>query len=332
VVEPETKKKLNTTAFLDDFLRGTSEDELRSKYSLSHSQLVRVTEVLKGKGHITQETVTTRNANLKIRFGDEEGPPNSKNEVAVDLNTGLVLHCPSCGAAVRRDVRTCEYCSAALDFSLKGKTILCPHCMASTPADARFCIRCARPVQGHVKEGLVLEDRICPRCSVPMQGLKVGDFSLIGCKTCGGTFIPHEVFEMMQERSDRVIFPTDFPRRGELAHEAVVRYVRCPVCKNMMNRTNFARISGVILDTCRGHGIWFDPGEVEKIMDFIARGGLVKAKEVDLQRLKDEEEIMKIRNTPATGGGERSNWGGFEDPRGAALLDVVDVVHRIFGK
>jgi Zn-finger nucleic acid-binding protein len=330
VAEEENRKKLNTSAFLDDFVRGASEEELRDKYSLSHSQLVRVTGVLKSKGQITLERIAQRDANLKIRFGSAAGSTESENKVAVDLNTGLVLHCPSCGAAVKRDANTCEYCSAALDFSLKGKTIVCPHCMASTPADARFCIRCARPVQGQVKEGLTLEDRICPRCSVPMQGLKVGDFSLIGCKKCGGTFVPHEVFEMMQERSDRVIFPTDFPRRGELEPEAMVRYVRCPVCKNMMNRTNFARISGVILDTCRGHGIWFDPGEMQKIMDFIAHGGLVKAKEVDLQRLKDEEQIMKIKSAPtARGGGAESNWGNFDDPRG---IDIVDVVRWVFGK
>jgi Zn-finger nucleic acid-binding protein len=102
----------------------------------------------------------------------------------------------------------------------------------------------------------------------------------------------------------------------------------------MMNRTNFARISGVIVDTCRGHGIWFDPGELEKIMDFIAHGGLVKAKEVDLQRLKDEEDLMKIKNTPITGPGTTgsSDWGWVDNRKDVGIADVVDVVHWLFGK
>lgn len=329
--ESENKKKVNATAFLDDFVRGASEEELRKKYSLSHSQVSRIIGILKGRGTITPEAVSTRENNLKIRFGAEAGPPDESNKVAVDLNTGLVLHCPSCGAAVKRDAGACDYCSAALDFSLKGKTIHCPHCMASTQADGRFCIRCARPVKGQVKEGLVLEDRLCPRCSVAMRGLKIGDFSLVGCTRCNGTFVPHEVFEMMQERSDRIVIPTDFARRAELAQEQVVRYVRCPVCRNLMNRANFARISGVIIDICKGHGIWFDPGEMEKIVDFIARGGLIKAKELDLQRLKDEEEIMRIKNMPTAGAREAgsSDWRFFEDPR---AINIVDIMHWVFGK
>jgi len=331
VSESENKKQINTSAFIADFVRGSSEDELREKYSLSHSQCIRVIEILRGKGDITPEAIAKRKTNLKIRFGSEEGPPNTENKVAVDLSTGLVLHCPSCGAAVKRDEGTCEYCSAPLDFSLKGKTVLCPHCMAETPAYGRFCIRCARPIEGQIKEGLVLEDRICPRCSVPMQGLKVGEFALIGCKRCGGTFVPHDVFEMMQEKSDRVILSTDFPHRDELDTKQAVRYVRCPVCSNIMNRTNFAKISGVIIDTCRGHGIWFDPGEIEKIMDFVAHGGLIKAKDLDLQRIKDEETLMKLKTQSAAAQGEMrlGTWGGFQEDKG---IDIVDVVKWIFGK
>jgi Zn-finger nucleic acid-binding protein len=331
VIESDNKKKINTNAFLEDFIRGASEEELRKKYSLSHSQATRIIEILKGKGKITAEVVSRRQENLKVRFGSEQGPSDESNKVAVDLNTGLALHCPSCGAVVKRDAPACDYCAAALDFSRKGKTVHCPHCMADTPADGRFCIRCARPVLGRVKEGLALEDRLCPRCSIPMRGMRVGSFSLIVCARCKGTFVPHEVFEMMQETSDRIVFSTDFARRPELNQNETVRYVRCPVCRTLMNRTNFAKISGVIIDTCKGHGIWFDPGEIEKIMDFIARGGLVKAKEADLQRLKDEKQIMKIKNMPTAGSGDTSSqdWGFFSDPHD---VDIVDVLRWVFEK
>ncbi len=51
-----------------------------------------------------------------------------------------------------------------------------------------------------------------------------------------------------------------------------------------MNRKNFARISGVIIDECRSHGGWLDAGELEKIRLFIADGGLEKAQDKQIER------------------------------------------------
>jgi Zn-finger nucleic acid-binding protein len=156
--------------------------------------------------------------------------------------------------------------------------------------------------------------------------VRIGDFSVAGCSACGGFFIPEGTFDLMQERTDRVIFPTSGAPHGEAQAESVVRYVRCPVCRQMMNRTNFARISGVIIDTCHGHGIWFDPGEMEKIMDFIARGGLQKAKEADIERLKGEESLMRLNSIRAgTDANSRTAFFGDDrdSSRGPGVLDVV---------
>lgn len=325
------RKKINVASFLQDFVRGTSDQELREKYSLEQSQLTRVIGVLKDKGEITPETVSQRENNLKIRFGSPQGPPDSESKLSVDLNSGIVLHCPSCGAAVKRDAPKCEYCSAHLDFTLKGKLIDCPYCFASTPADSRFCMRCAKPLQGLIKEGLVLEDRLCPKCEIAMRSRKIGDFSVITCEKCRGMFVPHETFEMMQEHSERVIFPTDSNRKSPMQSEATVRYVRCPVCRNIMNRSNFAKISGIIIDSCRGHGIWFDSGEIERVMDFIAHGGLQKAKTEEIQRLKDEEKIQKIKATQVTGQGDSDYWGHGLGGNDAGLsLDLIDLVSGLF--
>ena len=117
----------------------------------------------------------------------------------------------------------------------------------------------------------------------------------MSCDSCDGMFIPHETFEMMQESSQRVIVPTERAQSGRMKSEKSISYVRCPVCLKMMNRNNFARISGVIVDICGDHGIWFDAGEVEKIMDFISRGGLQKSREREVERLKHEEQFMKLR-------------------------------------
>lgn len=332
MAEQENRKRVNIPSFLKDFTGGASEAELQDKYSLTHSQLTRIVGVLKKKGQITEKEISRRQEELTVRFGSPEGPPPNAavGKASVELDTGLVLHCPSCGASVSRGAKNCDYCNAHLDFSLKGKTLNCPHCLARTPADGRFCIRCAKPVAGLVQEGKALDDRLCPRCEVPLLGKQIGDFSVIACAKCAGLFVPHETFEMMQERRDHVIFSVDPIPRGEIQVEDTVKYVRCPVCRNMMNRTNFARISGVIIDTCRGHGIWFDAGELEKLMDFVARGGLGKAKAAELERIKDEEKLIAIRNAPTMSDRyETTAFGGLSHPEKASV-DLLDAVGWIF--
>jgi Zn-finger nucleic acid-binding protein len=333
VSQDEARKKVNVKSFLDDFIRGASEDELQQKHSLDHSEVTRVVGVLKERGEITPQTISQREEGLRIRFGRAGAPRDSvvEGKAHVDVDTGLVLHCPSCGASVRRGASTCQYCEAHLDFSLKGKTIHCPHCFAATPADSRFCILCARPMERGEEEGAILENRLCPRCEVSMRGVRIGDFSVAKCSQCGGFFVPNETFDKMQEKSDRVIFPTGGEQRGKVEQESVVRYVRCPVCLNMMNRTNFARISGVIIDSCRKHGIWFDPDEMEKIMDFIARGGLQKAKAVDIDRLKDEEKLVRLRSTQP-GNDTTALSTSFEDySHSKGSVHVLDLVRWVLG-
>jgi len=324
--------QVNAKAFVDDFLAGRSDKELQQKYGLNASELARVVELLKDRGRISPKDIARRAEELKVRLGSNEPPPpqQDKDKVQVDLDTGLVLHCPSCGASVKRDAEHCDYCQAYLDFSLKGKTINCPHCFARIGAESRFCMRCAQPVQGVVHEGRLLEDRLCPRCEVPMNERRIGDFAVIQCSKCHGFFIPSETFEMMQDNFQRVIFSTEGDRHDPVDLEGRVRYVRCPVCRTLMNRSNFAHISGVIIDSCRGHGIWFDPGELEKIMDFIAHRGLQRAKTIELEELKAKEQVERLRASSA--GSERSlggpAWGDNEGlERG---LHVADLLEWIF--
>jgi Zn-finger nucleic acid-binding protein len=41
-----------------------------------------------------------------------------------------------------------------------------------------------------------------------------------------------------------------------------------------MTRMNFGRRSGIIIDACRAHGVWFDRGELDAILEFVRLGGI----------------------------------------------------------
>ena len=66
-----------------------------------------------------------------------------------------------------------------------------------------------------------------------------------------------------------------------------VKYRPCPVCHQFMNRVNYAKRSGVVLDVCKGHGLWFDQDELRRVLAFIAGGGLDRARERELEDLKE---------------------------------------------
>lgn len=73
-----------------------------------------------------------------------------------------------------------------------------------------------------------------------------------------------------------------------------ISYVKCPDCGELMNRNNFARASGVIVDICKKHGVWFDADELPKIVEFIQKGGMEIARQKE--KLEIESERGRLRD------------------------------------
>jgi Zn-finger nucleic acid-binding protein len=91
-------------------------------------------------------------------------------------------------------------------------------------------------------------------------------------------------------------------RRFELTLDDQVRYIPCPVCKRLMNRRNFASVSGVIIDICRDDGVWFDNQELGRIVQFIEAGGLDKAREVEAREREHSQRMKAMAAHSATPG------------------------------
>jgi Zn-finger nucleic acid-binding protein len=60
-----------------------------------------------------------------------------------------------------------------------------------------------------------------------------------------------------------------------------------------MNRSNFARTSGVIMDICKSHGVWFDADELPAIVEFIQKGGMELTRKKELAEIKDERSRLR---------------------------------------
>src|SRR6266850_2694400 len=100
-----------------------------------------------------------------------------------------------------------------------------------------------------------------------------------------------------------------------------IKYVPCPECSQLMNRINFARCSGVIIDLCKKHGIWFDSDELSRIVEFIRGGGL------ELSRSKEkaeiEEERRKLRLEQMTVDIHRSVGSGIGDTEATRITGIA---------
>jgi Zn-finger nucleic acid-binding protein len=65
-----------------------------------------------------------------------------------------------------------------------------------------------------------------------------------------------------------------------------------------MNRVNYAKRSGVILDVCKAHGVWFDRDELRHVLTFVTEGGLDRARELELEELKEAKRLAELPSHP----------------------------------
>lgn len=95
----------------------------------------------------------------------------------------------------------------------------------------------------------------------------------------------------------------DIVPNAQLAPERV-RYIPCPICKQLMHRVNFAKCSNVIVDICKPHGTWFDKEELHRIVKFISAGGMDVARAKEIEQLEQKRrELEAARNAASTTGG-----------------------------
>jgi Zn-finger nucleic acid-binding protein len=170
----------------------------------------------------------------------------------------------------------------------------------------------------------------CPVCSQALAVYRDAGGALLDCAACGGQFVDHVLLREMVRRHDAVALAAlgDRGPSFERVPDPRSNYIPCPECAALMNRKNFGGTSGVIVDVCKKHGTWFDPGELPRVLAFIALGGLERA------RRREEEEAMRIKHDAAVAsvtGHALVAWGG--EPSSASIREtgLVDFFRHLLG-
>jgi Zn-finger nucleic acid-binding protein len=158
---------------------------------------------------------------------------------------------------------------------------------------SKHCPRCGAAAV--VPESTELQARPCPRCRDEMNSVAIGGTTLRECSKCEGLWVDIRSFEKIcadREQQSAVL--------GNVSHvpanssgTAKVNYVPCPECSQLMNRLNFARCSGVIVDVCKQHGTWFDRDELSRIIEFIRGGGLNASRAKEKVEIAEERERLR---------------------------------------
>jgi Zn-finger nucleic acid-binding protein len=129
-----------------------------------------------------------------------------------------------------------------------------------------------------------------------MRRVRVGETTLFECASCGSDWLDPDTFsQLCLNREERGSIAAMVGRRDAALSppRSDVRYVACAICQKTMNRENFGKRSGVIIDICKGHGVWFEPGELQAVMSFIDTGGLERARKLDAQRIEEEKRTKQ---------------------------------------
>jgi Zn-finger nucleic acid-binding protein len=205
-------------------------------------------------------------------------------------NQADILRCPNCGAPASAEAARCEYCRSVL------ARVSCPLCFKLLFDGAAFCPHC-----GTARSRLEAADQHvtpCPACKGAMRWVKLGTTDLLECESCDGTWLEASAFERLcADRESQAgmlnYSPSDNARLATARQPPEsIHYRPCPRCGKLMNRMNFARLSGTVVDVCKGHGTFLDRGELHQVVRFILEGGFDRVRRIEREELIEEQRRL----------------------------------------
>jgi Zn-finger nucleic acid-binding protein len=225
--------------------------------------------------------------------------------------------CPHCLARISDRAKFCDHCGnplAAEPLSIEETPLVCPLCDAGSPVK----------VPASVSSRTLKRELQRPQVGIPTAGPRlhsrlVGGSSVLECPSCAGIWIGAETFQQLihsaceaaEALDRRGVKPSNAPRAvppvQPSAGAARKRpYLPCPICRTLMVRQNYAHRSGVIIDLCKRHGIWFDEDKLARILDWARSGGLAAARDEKEAQVAHDERIRKRLELERLAG---SPWG-----------------------
>lgn len=262
-----------------------------------------------------------------------------------------VVRCSSCGAPREEGSDRCKFCGADFTVHELDLNTVCPKCLARVSDRAKFCHYCGVRIMPEMAAGDATALR-CPTCGDGhvLTSRQIGEVAVMECSRCVGLWLGQQTFDRLSEQAaqqvlniDEVFQPLEHPpgATGSApgptdsspaspspdSSQGTV-YRQCPLCHAMMYRRNFGRRSGVIVDVCREHGVWFDADELPRILRWIRAGGLARANEDRARKAARDERDR--RTEEAFSRTTRPTWTA-DEGEGAEFGVILGALSQLFG-
>lgn len=200
----------------------------------------------------------------------------------------------------------------------------CAKCFGLMFVGSRFCDHCgaiAAPIEVSLEE----KTGDCPRCRVALEQNRIAETPLRSCTKCDGVWLQAATFEAICAEREKQSAVLGFLDKRTLRGTPMtkINYVPCPDCGQLMNRNNFAQASGVIVDICKHHGVWFDADELPAIIGFIQKGGMELARQRERDELRNERERLRAEQRRLGSAEESSGVGGLWDDERSGIRRFV---------
>ena len=152
-------------------------------------------------------------------------------------------------------------------------------------------------------------------------GYRGYEVQLYACAGCEGTWIERDVLDAILDRARLEAHDAGAPARQILDMPRAVTYRPCPRCAEHMNRRNFARYSGVVVDECWTCGTYFDAGKLDQVLAFVRSGGL---------RFSAEREADELARARPLGTGRPAILDAPAAPRPERARASLDLLARLY--
>ena len=197
------------------------------------------------------------------------------------------MNCPCCAAPIPARGVVCTYCGHRIDVDLQGSEQV-------VGVDTFDELRC--PDCEQVLDPLILEST---------NEMNHHDLKLSRCSNCLGLFMQHEILDQILEIKVRQ--PSEINHRminnlveSNRSQAKDWKYRPCPACRTLMHRKLQGQRSGVVVDSCRDHGLWLDAGELRQLMEWSRAGGEKldqERQELEQQQQADRERRERTAST-----------------------------------
>lgn len=102
----------------------------------------------------------------------------------------------------------------------------------------------------------------CPACKSSMIICELNQVEIDYCLTCKGIWLDSGELELIFSDGNGKNTEQYFINKSGYIEDRR----RCPVCKKKMEKVEFEK-SGIVLDMCQSHGLWFDNGELKALLN-----------------------------------------------------------------